>query len=816
MKRVTLLLLAMLALLCGNAFAQFHYDFDDCPAGAKVAQTLGMPWTTWNNAPGGSEDGVFAEVDGNMAAYFVYGVDQVVSLGELSTGNYNIDFDVYVEENRSGYFNLMHHYPCNDDQAVEVFIQCTYNSSSGMTTTDGHGTVNAGGQQVADVPTRWNDWMHFRVHVDLDNDVAELYLDGTLIYSWTWSLDALATQGYSDRVLGGIDFYPPQNSSRFYVDNVSFEAISNDELLIFDPFEEYTVGNHIASEALAAGHSWWTTWSNNPGSSEDGLVADFDNTQCGHLVYNNDQVLLLGDQDNGNYELEFDILVPEGKNGYFNILHHFESGNNVYAMQCYLHMTNDGSSSTPNPGHGTIHAGSNGTADVACVYDAWMHFRLSVNTDTDVAQYYYTAPGEEETLVCEWQWSKDSYGNVNVSDRRLGAMDFWPPKNAATSEFYLDNVSLRKIGGESAPHVVLDPLSIEMTMNPNDMDFLTVTINNEGNSIADWNGYIDFGQGEPGDQSASLGLHNGHSGSNIGSSGGPYLREIGCVLRPSAYAGLAMGMQIDSLKYYVGTSAQSGDGHYTFRIYENGSNNQPGELLAETTLESSAAGAWIGAALDQPVFLTGQTVWATVELLQDSARYPLSMDNGHYGEIQDGNWLSTEGGSWGHCYQENGFDGAWMITAVCSGTLVPGTWVTVDKTAGSLLGGQSEILTLIFSSINMEGGEYNANLVIHTNEVAQPTLMVPLRLNVDVDDVVAEGSARQIAVYPNPASTTLVIKGENLQYVAVYNVTGQLVGVEKLGAFENHVTLNMGSGIYFFSIYDNEGNNTVQRVVVSK
>lgn len=812
MKRVSLLI-AMLALVCGNAFAQFFYDFDQCPAGQKIAQTLGSPWTTWSDNPGSSEDGVFGAVNGNMAAYFTYGVDQVVNLGEKTTGSYNIDFDVYVEENSNGYFNLMHHFPCNSDQAVEVFIQAV-NASSSVTISDGHGTVNAGGKQVADVPCRWNDWMHFRVYVDIDNDVAELYFDESFIYSWTWSKNASGTGNYSDRTLGGIDFYPTSSSSYFYVDNVSFEVISNDEVLIFDPFEEYTVGNHIATEAIAAGHSWWTTWGNQPGSSDDGVVASFDGTQCGHLTYGNDQVLLLGDEENGNYDLEFDILVPEGKNGYFNILHHFESGNNVYAMQCYLHLTNNGSTSTSAPGHGTIHAGSNGTADVTCVYDAWMHFRLNVDTDTDVARYYYTAPGEEEALVCEWQWSKDSYGNANVHDRRLAAMDFWPPLNAGTSEYYLDNVSFKKIGGESAPHVEVDPQSIEMTMPQDDMDMVGITINNVGNSIADWTGWIDFGQGEPGDQTAEVMLHNGQNGDQIGSNSSAFLREMGVTLRPSAYGGTAMGMQINSLKYFVNNSAHSSDGHYTFRLYEAGTNNQPGELLVETTLiDSVSSNRWIEGVFDQPVYLTGQVVWATVELMQDSAQFPMTMDSGHYGEIQDGNWLSTSGGAFGHCYSEGSFDGAWLITAVCSGTLVPGTWVTVDKTEGSILGGQSETLTLIFSSIAMPGGEYDANLILHTNEVEQPVLTVPLRLNVVVDDEVAECSDR-ISVYPNPASTTLVIKGENLRYAAIYNVTGQLVGIEQLGMVENHVNLKMGAGVYFFSIYDKDGNNTVQRVVV--
>ncbi len=159
------------------------------------------------------------------------------------------------------------------------------------------------------------------------------------------------------------------------------------ETFIIDTFEDYTVGNKIAQEALANGHDWWSTWSNIPGSAEDGLVADYNGTKCGHLTYGNDQILLLGDKQEGAYDLEFDILVPEGKNGYFNIMHHYAGTSSTWAMQCYLHTTADYYSETMAPGHGTVHAGSNGTADVPCVYDAWMHFRLNVDIDSDIARY---------------------------------------------------------------------------------------------------------------------------------------------------------------------------------------------------------------------------------------------------------------------------------------------------------------------------------------------------------------------------------------------------------------------------------------------
>ena len=819
MKKVSLLI-AMIAFVFGNAFAQMGYDFEDGVAGAKIAQTYGDPWTTWSNAPGGAEDGVFGEAGGSMAAHFTYGNDQVVQLGDHSTGVYDLEFDAYVPEGKNGYFNVLHHFAgSNSTWAMQVYMHMT-NDGQNSTPAPGHGTVHAGSNGTCDLPCVYDEWMHFRVHVNADNDVAQLYFNVVgqaeeLYAEWQWSMDSFGEE-VADRVLGAMDFFPPENAatSEYYIDNLNVTLESNDVILLFDTFEDYTVGNHIAEEAIAQGFDYWTTWSNHPGGSEDGIVADFDDTQCGHLTYGNDQVLLLGDEENGNYDLEFDILIPEGKNGYFNILHNFAGSNSTWAMQCYLHLTNDGENSTSAPGQGTIHAGSNSTATLTgLVYDEWMHFRLNVDTDTDIATYYYTAPGEEEVLVCTWQWSLDSFGNNQVG-RTLAAMNFYPPENAATSEYYLDNFIFTKIGGESAPELVVDPEEVAEELMEDDMTSVDITIKNDGNSIGDWAGWLDFGQGGEGTQSADLYYHNGEVASGIGSSDA-YTREMGIRLPATAYAGAAMGMKIVSAEYYIYDDYQSADHNYIFRIYGQGLHNQPGELLAEKTINSTAAGTWITATFDEPVYLTGQAMWATVQLEQIAGEYPLSMDGGEYGEEADGNWLSTNGNNFSHCYSAGSFGGAWLITVNCQGELIPATWATINKTEGAIMGGAEETITLSLNSIGLAmGTDYTANLIINTNDEENPQFNIPVMLA--VTDGVVETVAQMASIYPNPATSQVTLEGENLNSVAIYNVAGQLVRVVKLDNMVNTIDMNVEAGVYFFSVYDNNGNNSVQRVVIVK
>ena len=158
-----------------------------------------------------------------------------------------------------------------------------------------------------------------------------------------------------------------------------------------------------------------------------------------HFTYGNDQVVELGNYISGVYDLLFDIYVPNGKNGYCTLLHYFGGINSVWAAQIYLHATNDGNNNTThNPGHGTVHAGSNNTCDLPCVYDEWMHFRIHVDADNDIAQLFFN-----NQQMCEWRWSTDSFGNT-ITHRALGAMDFYPPLDAASSDFYFDNIKLIK------------------------------------------------------------------------------------------------------------------------------------------------------------------------------------------------------------------------------------------------------------------------------------------------------------------------------------------------------------------------------------
>ena len=55
-------------------------------------------------------------------------------------------------------------------------------------------------------------------------------------------------------------------------------------LLLEEDFSAYTDGNKLALESDAVGNGLWTTWSDKPGSAEDGLVAEYGGNKCAYFT----------------------------------------------------------------------------------------------------------------------------------------------------------------------------------------------------------------------------------------------------------------------------------------------------------------------------------------------------------------------------------------------------------------------------------------------------------------------------------------------------------------------------------------------------
>ena len=74
-----------------------------------------------------------------------------------------------------------------------------------------------------------------------------------------------------------------------------------------------------------------------------------------------------------------------------------------------------------------------------------------------------------------------------------------------------------------------------------------------------------------------------------------------------------------------------------------------------------------------------------------------------------------------------------------------------------------------------------------------------------------------VDVWPNPATSTVNIKGEHLNAVYMYNAMGQLLLTIDLQNIDNQTIIDVGnfnSGIYFLNVISESGNSILKKVVV--
>jgi len=284
-----------------------------------------------------------------------------------------------------------------------------------------------------------------------------------------------------------------------------------------------------------------------------------------------------------------------------------------------------------------------------------------------------------------------------------------------------------------------------------------------------------------------------------------------------------MGAKIVSAQYTFFEGTDSGIGlepntPVTFRIYGQGMYGQPGEVLAEKVVPYNQiiANDWTIATFDTPVDLTGFNVWVTCEFTQAVSGYPMNFDEGAnsgYGDY----YRTNGGGAFNRCAETFSTDyGNFHIRINTVGAPVESTWATLSKPEGTIAIGDTDEVLVNFNSIGMaDQTRKEAEVIFKTNDPDNEEYRVPITLFVDYLSV-AENSNEAYEIYPNPATTMVTLKGENLSHVAIYNVAGQLVRVVKLNNVVNNIDMNVEAGVYFFSIYDNNGGNNVQRVVIAK
>jgi hypothetical protein len=197
----------------------YETNFDMYTVGQGVALEAGDPWTTWSEAPGGSEDPLISDTYSNTpsnSVHVVAGNDAVLLLDDKVDGRYKVTFNIYVPDGKIAYYNLLAVFAgASSEWGLQVFFD-----------TGGFGHIDAGTGDAATFQYNYDEWITIENYVDLDNDWADVFVnDGEYLIGYQWTLGT-----FGDEIplqLGAMNIYAWDETGTpdFFMDDVMYQSM---------------------------------------------------------------------------------------------------------------------------------------------------------------------------------------------------------------------------------------------------------------------------------------------------------------------------------------------------------------------------------------------------------------------------------------------------------------------------------------------------------------------------------------------------------------------------------------------------------------
>lgn len=171
--------------------------------------------------------------------------------------------------------------------------------------------------------------------------------------------------------------------------------------LFTEDFESYAVGDYISIEGAPA----WAVWvAGNEGGAMDSQISDeaaLSGTQSMKIfgdVAGGPMDIMLVAGLTGAYEITFNMLIPEGNAGYYNVQEN-QSPGVAWAFECNLN------------GNGSVNYnidGSTYTLDATYTPGAWLKITHFIDTDSDLMDLYY-----DDVYLGQLPYDGGQIGGVN-------------------------------------------------------------------------------------------------------------------------------------------------------------------------------------------------------------------------------------------------------------------------------------------------------------------------------------------------------------------------------------------------------------------
>lgn len=210
----TLLAASLLASATGMA-QTFSDDFDSYTAGQYMAAQSGGAWTTWSNAPGSAEDVMVSNansVSGDNSIYFSSTAqtggpaDLVKNFGVMNTGQFSIEWNMFVESGKAGYFNFQKTATIGQTWAMD----CFFHDNGTMQIVNQVGLNFDGGNYPQ------GTWFNFRMEINFNTNNWEVFIDDVSAGSFSNAENQIAS----------IDIFPTDQtapySCGYYIDDFEY------------------------------------------------------------------------------------------------------------------------------------------------------------------------------------------------------------------------------------------------------------------------------------------------------------------------------------------------------------------------------------------------------------------------------------------------------------------------------------------------------------------------------------------------------------------------------------------------------------------
>jgi len=186
------------------AFGQtFSDNFDSYTAGSYLGPQSAGAWTTWSNAPGGTEDVLVSSAEASSGAnslYFASAVsgggptDLVHNFGVLNTGQFSLEFNLKVQAGKAGYFNLQRNVTIGDVWSMD----CNFADNGDLI------ILNQSGLYFTSTYTQ-DQWFNFRMEINFNSNVWEVFIDDVSVGSFANTENQIAS----------IDIFPVDQNTPF-------------------------------------------------------------------------------------------------------------------------------------------------------------------------------------------------------------------------------------------------------------------------------------------------------------------------------------------------------------------------------------------------------------------------------------------------------------------------------------------------------------------------------------------------------------------------------------------------------------------------